>query len=85
MTYCHLLATTAGSRETRLKDLEYVAQSVSAILYFRFVKGSTIFHVTDTSERTFYYHDWRYCFIETVARTTFVLTTSYANTRGGWE
>lgn len=60
MTYCHLPANiTAGSRETRLEDLEYVPQSVSAILYFRFVKGSTIFHVTDTSERTFYYHGWR--------------------------
>lgn len=29
-----------------------------AILYFRFVKGSTIFHVTDASERAFYYHGW---------------------------
>lgn len=50
-------AATAGSRKTRLEDLEYVPQSVPAILYFRFVKGSTIFHVTDTSERAFYYHD----------------------------
>jgi len=56
-TYCRLLATvTAGSHETRLEALEYVPQSVPAILYFRFVKGSTIFHVTDTSERAFYYH-----------------------------